>query len=53
MEAAIDWVREGLLLSTTVAVKLNVPLALGVPDIKPVVPKERPAGNAPLLTDQV
>jgi hypothetical protein len=41
-------------LSATVAVKLNVPFAVGVPDMIPVaVAIVRPAGRAPAVTDHV
>jgi hypothetical protein len=47
-----DWVlavRCGVLLSQTLTVKLNSPLAVGVPEIVPVVsPIERPLGSCPL-----
>ena len=41
-------------LSFTVAVKLNVPLAVGVPEMTPVAAEiERPAGRLPEAIDQV
>jgi len=44
----------GLPPSLTVTVKLLVPLAVGVPEIRPVAEARlSPAGRLPLLTDQV
>jgi hypothetical protein len=44
----------GLLLSLTVAVKVEAPLAVGVPEITPVDDaKVRPAGRLPEEIDQV
>jgi len=41
-------------LSVTVAVKLDVPLVVGVPEITPVVPASvNPAGRLPDVIDQV
>jgi hypothetical protein len=46
------WV--GLDASETEAVKLKVPLAVGVPETIPVVaPRLRPDGRLPEVTDQV
>jgi hypothetical protein len=51
---ATDFVWDGELLSLTVAVKLDVPLEEGVPEIVPVVAViERPAGSCPDVMDQV
>lgn len=36
-----------VLLSVAVSVKLNVPLVVGVPLSVPLLPRLRPAGNAP------
>ena len=47
----LDWTGEPL--SLTDAVKLNVPLAVGVPEIKPVdAVRLRPAGREPEVIDQ-
>jgi hypothetical protein len=47
----LDWIGEPL--SLTDAVKLNVPLAVGVPEIKPVdAVRLRPAGREPEVIDQ-
>lgn len=44
----------GLPASVTVAVKLDIPLAAGVPEIRPVLAaKVRPAGRLPAVMDQV
>jgi hypothetical protein len=49
-----DLVWTGLLLSRTAAVKVNVPLAVGVPEITPLLAdKANPAGRLPELIDQV
>jgi hypothetical protein len=49
-----DFVCTGLPESATVAVKLDVPLAVGVPETIPVVAdRVRPAGRLPEVTDQV
>jgi hypothetical protein len=54
MDVAADFVCTGLLLSVTVTVKLNVPPAVGVPEITPLAPaRTNPAGRLPELTDQV
>jgi hypothetical protein len=40
--------------AVTLAVKLNVPIAVGVPEMTPVPPASvRPVGKAPLSSDQV
>jgi hypothetical protein len=50
--AALVW--SGLLLSLTVAVKVVVPAAEGVPEIIPVVAaRVRPAGSLPEVIDHV
>jgi hypothetical protein len=49
-----DLVCTGLLLSLTVAVKLNVPLAVGVPEIIPLLPASvSPVGKLPEVIDHV
>lgn len=54
IEVAAEFVSTGLLLSWTVAVKLYVPLAEGVPEITPVVAaRVRPEGRLPEVIDQV
>jgi hypothetical protein len=54
MEVAADFVWTGELLSLTVAVKLDVPLVVGVPEIMPVVAaRVSPAGRLPEVIDQV
>jgi hypothetical protein len=50
---AADAVWAGLLLSRTLAVKAEVPLAVGVPEITPAVDKAKPAGRLPEPTDQL
>jgi len=52
-ERLIDLVSAGVLLSVTVAVKLLVPLAVGVPEIAPVGERVRPAGRLPAVSDHV
>ena len=52
-ERLIDLVSTGVLLSVTVAVKLAVPLAVGVPEIAPVCERVRPAGKLPAVSDHV
>ena len=52
VEAEAVWA--GLPLSLTVAVKLAVPLAVGVPEICPLVAaKVNPAGRLPEVIDHV
>jgi hypothetical protein len=52
IESVADLVCAGLPASVTVAVKLNVPLAVGVPEIRPVdEASERPAGRLPDVID--
>jgi hypothetical protein len=54
MERATDLVCAGLLASVTVAVKAEVPVAVGVPEIKPLfADKVSPAGRLPVVTNQV
>ena len=53
-ERATDLLCAGLPESVIVAVKLAVPLAVGVPEIKPVVgARVSPAGRLPAVMDQV
>ena len=40
-------------LLVALAVKLNVPAAVGVPDIIPAVERDKPVGRLPFDTDQV
>ena len=49
---ATDFFCAGLPLSDTVAVKLNVPLTVGVPEMTPLV-RLIPAGRLPEVTDHV
>jgi hypothetical protein len=54
IDIAVDFVCTGLLLSLTATVKLNVPLAVGVPEITPLLELSvNPAGRLPELIDQV
>jgi hypothetical protein len=54
IEVEADLVWAGLLLSFTVAVKLEVPVAVGVPEMVPVVAARlSPAGRLPELIDHV
>ena len=54
MESGIDFVWTGLLWSVTVAVKLNVPVVVGTPEITPVpAASVSPAGRLPRVTDHV
>jgi hypothetical protein len=54
IEAEADLLWAGLLLSFTVAVKAEVPVAVGIPEIVPeVAARVRPAGNLPALMDHV
>jgi hypothetical protein len=51
---AADAVCAGLLLSVTVAVKLDVPLVVAVPEIAPVdAVSVRPVGRLPDVIDQL
>ena len=40
-------------LSTAATVKLNVPLAVGVPDRVPLAASAMPAGKAPAVTEKL
>ena len=52
-ETEVDAVWAGLAASATLAVKLKVPLAVGVPEIRPVLAARlRPAGRLPEVIDQ-
>ena len=54
IETADDFVCTGLLLSLTLKVKFDVPLAVGVPEITPLAAARlSPAGKLPLLTFHV
>ena len=54
IETAADAVWAGLLLSVTLTVKLDVPSAVGVPEITPVdADSVNPAGSFPELIDQL
>ena len=54
IEVVADFVWTGELLSLTVAVKLYVPLVVGVPEMMPVVAaRVSPAGRLPEVIDQV
>ena len=54
IEVVTDFVCAVLPESVTVAVKLDVPVAVGVPEIAPVVAdRVRPAGRLPEVTDHV
>ena len=54
IERDVDMVCAGFPASATLAVKLNVPVAVGVPAMIPVVVlKLRPPGRAPEVMDQV
>ena len=54
IESATDLLCAGLPASVTVTVKLDVPLELGVPVIRPVPPfRLSPAGRLPAVIDQV
>jgi hypothetical protein len=51
--SAFETIWAGLLLSVTLAVKLNVPALVGLPLIIPAVDKVSPAGKVPELMDHV
>lgn len=51
IEVDTDFVCAGLPESFTVAVMLNVPLAVGVPEIVPLLASVSPAGSAPEVID--
>ncbi len=53
IEVETDCFCAGLPLSVTVAVKLNVPFALGVPVIAPEDVRFRPVGRVPPVIDQL
>jgi hypothetical protein len=54
IESETDFVCAGVSVSVTVAVRLKVPLAVGVPETMPVaVPRLSPAGRAPEVIDQL
>jgi hypothetical protein len=53
IDIAADFVWTGLLLSLAATVNLNVPLAVGVPEIAPLADRLRPAGRLPERIDQV
>ncbi len=54
IEAEADLVCAGLLLSVTVAVKLEVPVAVGVPEMVPLVAaRVSPGGRLPEVMDHV
>jgi hypothetical protein len=54
IDIAADFVCTGEPLSFTVTVKLEVPVAVGVPEITPVdEARVKPAGRAPELIDQL
>ena len=54
MDVATVFVWTGEPLSLTVAVKLEVPLVVGVPEMIPVVAaRESPAGRLPAVIDHV
>jgi hypothetical protein len=54
IERLTDLTWAGLPASATLAVKLNVPAAVGVPEIRPVLEaRESPEGRAPDEIDQV
>jgi hypothetical protein len=51
IEVESDFVCDGLPLSLTDAVKLKVPLAVGVPEIAPATESVNPAGRLPEVID--
>jgi hypothetical protein len=54
IDKGTDFVWAGLLLSVTDAVKANVPLAVGVPEITPLpAATVKPVGRLPLVIDHV
>jgi hypothetical protein len=54
IERLTDFVCAGFPASVTVAVKLDVPVAVGVPEIRPVIEARlSPAGRLPDVMDQV
>lgn len=53
IEREVDLVCAGLPASVTIAVKFAVPVAVGVPEIRPVAGvRVSPAGRLPAVTDQ-
>ncbi len=54
MVIAVDAVCTGVLLSLTIAVKVDVPFPVGVPEIRPVEElSDNPAGSVPDAIDHV
>jgi hypothetical protein len=54
IDSGADLVWTGLPLSLTAAVKVNVPLAVGVPEITPLLAESvNPAGRLPLVMDHL
>jgi hypothetical protein len=53
IDPLIDLLWAGELLSFTVSVKFDVPLAVGVPEIAPLDDTVRPAGRLPDVTAQL
>ena len=54
IDVAADLACAGLLLSLTVTVKLEVPFAVGVPEMMPLpAARVNPAGRLPEVTDHV
>ena len=53
IDIADDVVCDGLPLSLTVTVNLEIPLAVAVPEIAPLPARLRPAGRLPEVIDQV
>ena len=54
IERAVDLVCAGLPASVTVTVKLELPVAVGFPEIRPEVAfNESPAGRLPPVMDQL
>jgi len=51
IDVVTDCVWSGDPLSLTVAVKVEPPAAVGVPEMTPVDERESPAGNEPEVTD--
>jgi hypothetical protein len=47
MDVPTDFVLAGLLLSLTAAVKANLPLAVGVPEITALLPDSSNPGGSP------
>ena len=53
MDVERDLLWAGLPLSVTVAVKLKVPEAVGVPEMTPLLARLRPPGRLPLVMVQL